>query len=165
MCPLRASGKGRGIFGSHTGGKGATGIQYLEARDADGHLTMHRTAPPQQNYLLLDITAADMRSPGLRAIYHLEFPADWVDLGHCLNLARVIPKRRHHDANGKKPLQARDPHASENAKRGIKTWPRPGSCPRLPNGKKSAGCSGHMGPLKGKCKMSTCAHFSWRESQ
>lgn len=72
--PLRASGDGRGIFGCHTGGKGATGIQYLEARDADGHPTMHRTAPPQ-NYLLLGISSGRYEEPWLNSHLSSRIPS------------------------------------------------------------------------------------------
>lgn len=70
--------------------------------------------------MVLGVSSTEVVEPWLIATYNLDFPADWVDLGHCLNLARVIPKRRHHDATGKTPLRERDPPSSKNAKRGTR---------------------------------------------
>ena len=45
------------IFGCHNWG-GATGIFWVEARDADKYPKMHRTSPQTKNYAVQNVNSA-----------------------------------------------------------------------------------------------------------
>lgn len=56
------------IFDGHTWGGSATGIKWVEAKDAAKHSTMHRAAPTTKNYLALNVNSAEVKKRWIRPL-------------------------------------------------------------------------------------------------